>query len=626
MKKTEKLNLWRNNPEAYEVLYDFVCQLLPKYNEAPWKSRPNIDGFRGKDWDNVMVQIAAAMNRHFVNRIGNKKYTKGGVEIQLMYTLQQCIRSKGYKFNEDEAWRKEFAIDNLTNAIERGFINTGDVHDFGLEWLGRLAPAEFIERHFPDYTREDLIAAGASASTPKTKRRKKVSKKKSVKKTFEFNIKDYYKKINRLNRDEQISIAIENAQEALKSPDGMTVRQLECVKEVLNFFQKVKRSKFKVTWVLADKLRIEEYSQHRKENHKPGEKRVNKETIADRGVDRPLLGFLKNASTGEVVIINGCHRTEIVQELVEEGKLPKNFKVPVYLVPNQQDFLENWFPVLEEIQSYLNVSRGVQATTGTAEVRKYTIRQITKEGIDPSSLPKETSELTKTAEYKKVCSRALSTFKDSTMPKRDIKKNVTRAFTEHLKGSNDNIKNFSEAPGGDLQKILKSSAGLLPIKNSPNYSMTDTFCHVANISKTDSISVFYLKNQRGSSEMQTYMEKIPDARYKNSKSVLVYMDHKHRGDEKTLFTELEHKFNVAKKWYHFAIDRFGKENGKAIPDLILVPNKIAKDCTVYLQGEDHKVAGRSSEPIIMVTKRQLEKWFNSGLDKVPLEFMIKSPK
>ena len=451
-----------------------------------------------------------------------------------------------------------------------------------------------------------------------------MAEKKSKEKTYDFDIKDYYKRINNLDRDEQISIAIESAQEALQGDTGLTVRQLECVKEVLKFLQKVKSSKYKVTWVLADKLRIEEYSQHRKENHKPGEKKVNKDTIADRGFDRPILGFLKNASTGEVVVINGCHRTEIVQELIQEGKLPKDFKMPVYLVPNQQDFLENWFPVLEEVQSYLNVTRGVQATTGPAEVRKYTNRQIAKIGIDLSSLPKDSLKLVKTAEYKRVCSLALSTYKDSTMPRKEIKKNVTRAFTEHLKGSNDNIKNFSdEDPTGELRKILKNSAGLLPIKNSSNYSMTDTFCNVTSISKTDNISVFYLKNQRGSSEMQTYLEKIPDARYKKSKSVLVYMDHKHRGDEKSLFVELEHKFNVAKKRYHFAITHFGKENGKAVPDLILIPNKIGKDCTVSLQGTEHKILGRKNAPLIMVTRKQLEALFESGEDSVPLEFMVK---
>jgi hypothetical protein len=623
-RKKSSFNLWSGNLEAYEVMYDFVCQIFPKYADAPWASRPKLPGFRGKDWDAKMLELAAAMNHHFADRRGSKSYSKGGVEIQLMYTLQQCINSKGYPFGDDQEWRKSFAISNLTNAIARGFIRPEHVHSFGLEWLGRFAEEPFLNVYFPKHTRQDLIDAGMAASVPKTKRRSTMAEKKSKEKTYDFDIEDYYKRINNLDRDEQISIAIESAQEALQGDTGLTVRQLECVKEVLKFLQKVKSSKYKVTWVLADKLRIEEYSQHRKENHKPGEKKVNKDTIADRGVDRPILGFLKNASTGEVVVINGCHRTEIVQELIQEGKLPKDFKMPVYLVPNQQDFLENWFPVLEEVQSYLNVTRGVQATTGPAEVRKYTIRQIAKIGIDLSSLPKDSLKLVKTAEYKRVCSLALSTYKDSTMPRKEIKKNVTRAFTEHLKGSNDNIKNFSdEDPNGELRKILKNSAGLLPIKNSSNYSMTDTFCNVTNISKTDNISVFYLKNQRGSSEMQTYLEKIPDARYKKSKSVLVYMDHKHRGDEKSLFVELEHKFNVAKKWYHFAITHFGKENGKAVPDLILIPNKIGKDCTVSLKGAEHKILGRKNAPLIMVTRRQLEAWFESGEDSVPLEFMVK---
>ena len=152
-KTKSSFNLWSRNSEAYEALYDFVCQIFPKYGDAPWKARPNLPGYKGSDWDAKMFELTAAMNHHFASRRGLKEYSRGGVEIQLMYTLQQCVNAKGYQFDDDQAWRKAFAISNLTSAITRGFISPEHVHDFGLEWLGRYAEETFLDTWFCDYTR-----------------------------------------------------------------------------------------------------------------------------------------------------------------------------------------------------------------------------------------------------------------------------------------------------------------------------------------------------------------------------------------------------------------------------------------------------------------------------------------
>ena len=201
--------------------------------------------------------------------------------------------------------------------------------------------------------------------------------KKSEEKTYDFDIEDYYKKINNLDRDEQIYLAIEAALDQLKTEKGMSVHELNCVKEVLKFLNKVKSSAFKVTWIKAKNLEIDpDLSQMRKENHSSDHIKSNKNTIGDRGVDRPLIGYLKNPRSGKVIVINGCHRTKIVQELIALGKLPEDFKVPVYLVPNEQEFLNHWMPILEEVQAWLNISAGTQAPVGLADVSKYVKREL----------------------------------------------------------------------------------------------------------------------------------------------------------------------------------------------------------------------------------------------------------
>jgi len=625
-RKKSSFNLWSGNLEAYEVMYDFVCQIFPKYADAPWASRPKLPGFRGKDWDAKMLELAAAMNHHFADRRGSKSYSKGGVEIQLMYTLQQCINSKGYPFGDDQEWRKSFAISNLTNAIARGFIRPEHVHSFGLEWLGRFAEEPFLNDYFPKYTRQDLIDAGMAASVPKTKRRSTMAEKKSKKKTYDFDIEDYYKRINNLDRDEQIYLAIEAALDQLKTEKGMSVHELNCVKEVLNFLNKVKSSGFKVSWIKAKDLEIDpDLSQMRKENHSSDHIKTNTKTIADRGVDRPLVGYLKNPRTGKVIVINGCHRTSIVQELIAQGKLPEDFKVPVYLVPNEQEFLNHWMPILEDAQAWLNISAGTQAPVALADVRKYVKRQIDKSGIDVTSLPKKTKDLIKMPEYKRICDKAVAAHRRSTLAITEIKKAVTREFNESLKGSNEGIVNFS-AEHPDLKETLRSDVGLIPISDTESYSIPNPRGDlIGTVSPSDTMQIIYLADAVGSTPMQTYLEKVPLAQRKNLKTALVFLAHNHKGEESKIFTNLEGKYNVAKHWYFHAKECFGEEKGNAVPDLIIVPNKIVDDCTVLIQGKHRSVKGsKENGAPIVITKDRLEAWFNSGIEEVPLSFMFRS--
>ena len=125
--------------------------------------------------------------------------------------------------------------------------------------------------------------------------------------------------------------------------------------------------------------------------------------------------------------------------------------------------------------------------------------------------------------------------------------------------------------------------------------------------------------------MQTYLEKLPLAQKKNLKTAVVFLAHNHRGEESKIFANLENKFNVAKHWYHHAKECFGEENGHAIPDMVIVPNKIANDCVVFIQGEDHKVKGsKENNAPIVITSAKLENWFNSGDESVPMSFMFRS--
>tara|TARA_R110000822_G_scaffold12516_1_gene45266 strand:- start:15 stop:1865 length:1851 start_codon:yes stop_codon:yes gene_type:complete len=607
---------------------------IPNYKMWEGVMNPSLPGLVGSDFDNALEKVARDMNlecRRFLRP--GKIYKSSSVKQQLSFTLQQGIRAKGYKHSF--GGQRGSCFDNLQAAIAEGFITFKEVHKSMHPFIisvdsGRTLPdveKDLLGKEPEEQIGEARMALGigvppvlglgnnALAQATKAKKEK-----------YAFDIPKYYKKIDNLDRDEQISLATESVKEQLKTKDGMSVHELNCAKEVLNFLLKVKSSEYKVVWVKANSLEIDpESSQHRKENHSSDHKKVNKSTICDRGVDRPLIGYLKNPRTGKVIIINGCHRTEIVQGLILLGKLPEDFKVPVYLVPNEQEFLNHWKPILEETQAWLNISAGTQAPVVLADVRKYAKRQLEKSGIDVTTLPKTTKELIKLPEYKRICAKAVNSFRASTLAVGEIKKAVTRSFNESLKGSNNGIDNFSDDHPG-LKKILSCAVGIVPIPGKEAHSIPQpTGDLIGTVSPTDTLQVIYVADAVGSTPMQTYLEKIPLAQQRGHKTAVVFLAHNHRGEEGKIFKNLENKFNVAKNWYHHAKQCFGEANGNAIPDMVIVPNKIVDDCVVLIQGEDRQVKGskQNNDPIV-ITSDQLENWFNSGDKNVPLSFMFRS--
>ena len=621
----KKFNLWTGNTQAHEVLYDFITQMLPRYSEAPWGMVPNQDGLRGRDWKDKMAELAAAMNYHFKLDGSGKSYSSGGVEIQLAYALQQGINSKGYRWRNDQEWRKKFTVTNLTHALDSGFMSPCDVHPFGLEWLGKYGDNTTVKRHFPKLSRQELMKAGevfSETALPIREKKKSKQPKQRVMKMVKSSktpwLEGYYA---RKDWDtQQIKKAIVNGNKFAKDSDDLIERA--AAEEAVQFFKSIVSGKTKVELVpVASVSIVPGVSQHRKQNHSSQEKRSNKDTIAERGVDIPLLGIIKNANSRDVVVLNGCHRTEISKELVAGGKLPPEFKLPMWLITQQQ--YDRWKCIATGIQAWLNRT-SAQALLQSSDVAKYAREQFDKSGFDPKDLPTETGKLRNLPVVKKIRRDALNHYGGGNLTNQSIRRAVTDTVKSYLKSRNDGITNFDEPR---LQSMLENQFGFKKEKDSDCFTVATNAPGPLQLRTEDRIMVNYIANQKGTGELQTYVEKVARAKRMGRKSVLVMHDQGHKGEESALIVEMQRKWNEKKKYYFMIKNAYGSENGVAVYDYIVVPNQIDSDTEVLIGDKKFTVVGRDtiSDPVL-VTKSQAINWFESPDPEVPLAFMCRVKK
>ena len=430
-------------------------------------------------------------------------------------------------------------------------------------------------------------------------------------------LKNYY---NRKNwNTQQIELAIGNGKNFIRDTKDLLKRT--AAKEAVQFLEDILSGKIKVELVPAASVSIVPgISQHRKQNHSGAEKKANKDTIAERGVDLPLVG-IRDPKSGVVIVFNGCHRTIIVHEHQSAKKLPADFKLPMWIMSKKQ--YDRWKCISSGMQAWLNRTT-VQARIHSADVCKFVREEFDKSGFDPKDLPTDTKKLRNLPLVQEIRTDALSHYGNGNLTDKLINRAVTDTIKSYLKSRNDGITNFDEPR---LQSMLETQFGFKKEKDSDCFTVASRTPGPLQLKTEDRVMVNYMLNQKGTGELQTYVEKVARARRLGRKCVLVIHDHSHKGEEAALLVENQRKLNEKKKYYFMMKYGYGSENGVACHDFVLVPNQIDKDTEVMFGGEKITVIGRETNPDpIVVTKDQLVKWFESGDPEVPLNFICRVKK